>query len=148
MPSVREFLERLRPSGTPGAPSAAGVPVDRVAEVAAELEPVFDALDAVQTEAERTRQQAAEEAKRIREDGHERARAISADATQKAGAERASAAAAVEARRETVVHAILDTARTRAADIARSADERMPAFADEAQRQAWTRLSAIAEQDR
>ena len=50
MPSVREFLERLRPSGTPGAPSAAGVPVDRVAEVAAELQDVFDALDTVQVD--------------------------------------------------------------------------------------------------
>lgn len=147
MPSVREFLERLRPSGTPGAPSAAGVPVDRVAEVAAELQPVFDALDSVQADAERIRQQAAEQAKRLREDGNERAQSIAADATQRASAERAAAAAAVEARREMVVHGILDTAHLRADDIARSAEERMPAFAGEVQREAWNRLSAMAEQD-
>jgi hypothetical protein len=148
VPSVREFLERLRPSGTPGAPSAAGVPVDRVAEVAAELRPLFDALDSVQADAERIRQEATDEAKRIREDGTERARALLADATQRAGAERAAAAAAVEAKREVVVQAILESAQARAREITANATARMPAFESEVQRRAWDQLLTLGGVDR
>ena len=32
MPRSRDTLQRFRPAGTPGAASAAGIPVDRVAE--------------------------------------------------------------------------------------------------------------------
>jgi hypothetical protein len=38
--SLRDFLERFRPVGTPGA-SATGVAADRTAERAAELEPAL-----------------------------------------------------------------------------------------------------------
>ena len=44
MPRVRDVLYRFRPAGAPGAASSAGVPVDRSADLAAELEPVFALL--------------------------------------------------------------------------------------------------------
>ena len=44
MPRVRDLLYRFRPSGAPGAATAAGVPVDRTAKLAAELDPVFARL--------------------------------------------------------------------------------------------------------
>ncbi|GAA1331576.1 hypothetical protein GCM10009647_071660 [Streptomyces sanglieri] len=57
--SLRDFLERFRPAGTPGA-SAAGVPVDRTAERASELEPTLAQLMDVQREAARIRASADE----------------------------------------------------------------------------------------
>ena len=44
MTRTRELLERFRPAGTPGAAGGRGVPVDRVAERSAELEPVLELL--------------------------------------------------------------------------------------------------------
>ena len=45
MPALETFLHRLRIHGVPGAAGAAGVPVDRAAEVTAELAPIFDLLE-------------------------------------------------------------------------------------------------------
>jgi hypothetical protein len=55
MPTLRELLNRFRPAGTPGAPGGAAVPADRVAELAAELAPVFEALTAARAEADAIR---------------------------------------------------------------------------------------------
>jgi hypothetical protein len=44
MATLRDLLQRFRPSGAPGAATAAGVPADRRARAEAELEPVFAAL--------------------------------------------------------------------------------------------------------
>jgi hypothetical protein len=41
-----DFLRRFRPAGTPEAAARAGVPVDRAAEAAGELEPVLALLAA------------------------------------------------------------------------------------------------------
>lgn len=49
MPASRGFLERFRPTGTPGAAAGAGVPADRVAERDVELAAVFEQL--LETEA-------------------------------------------------------------------------------------------------
>jgi hypothetical protein len=49
MPASRGFLERFRPSGTPGAAAGAGVPADRVAEREVELAALFEQL--LETEA-------------------------------------------------------------------------------------------------
>jgi len=48
MPRVRDLLYRFRPSGAPGGASATGVPIDRAATVAAELEPLFGQLAEVE----------------------------------------------------------------------------------------------------
>ena len=76
MPALESFLRRVRFPGVPGAPAAAGVPVDRVSQLRNELDPVFVLLQeadagarAVVTAAERVaaerRVRAADEAGRI-----------------------------------------------------------------------------------
>jgi hypothetical protein len=50
MPRVREFLDRFRPAGAPGAATATGVPVERRLGLETELAPVFAALAGVQEE--------------------------------------------------------------------------------------------------
>ncbi|MGW0512857.1 hypothetical protein ACWD1W_26975 [Streptomyces olivaceoviridis] len=90
--SLRDFLERFRPVGTPGA-SATGVPADRTAERAAELEPALARLADVQQEAaqirataeqeaEALRQNAAREAARLVEAARERAREVRRQAAE------------------------------------------------------------------
>ncbi|MGW3208866.1 hypothetical protein [Streptomyces sp. NPDC001135] len=59
--SLRDFLEGFRPAGTPGAP-ATGVPADRMAERAAELEHALARLTDVQQQAARIRAAAEETA--------------------------------------------------------------------------------------
>ncbi|MEU2222885.1 hypothetical protein [Streptomyces sp. NPDC018347] len=76
--SLRDFLERFRPAGTPGA-SASGVPADRAAERAAELEPALAGLADVQREAARIRAVAEQEAGALRRDtAREAARIVDA----------------------------------------------------------------------
>lgn len=44
MATLRDILQRFRPSSAPGAAAGAGIPADRRARAEAELEPVFAAL--------------------------------------------------------------------------------------------------------
>jgi hypothetical protein len=90
---VRDLLERVRPSGTPGAPSVAGVPADVVAERTTELQAVFAALEPTQAEVRRIGQEAAGEAARRRQAAARRAETIIADARSNEAGERARAAA-------------------------------------------------------
>jgi hypothetical protein len=46
MATLRDILQRFRPTGAPGAAASAGVPADRRARAEAELQPVFAALTA------------------------------------------------------------------------------------------------------
>ncbi|GGY88812.1 hypothetical protein GCM10010300_36140 [Streptomyces olivaceoviridis] len=76
--SLRDFLERFRPAGTPGA-SATGVPADRTAERTAELEPALARLADVQREAARIRAAAEREAEALRQNtAREAARLVEA----------------------------------------------------------------------
>lgn len=80
MPGLRDFLSRFRPAGTPGAAARPGVPVDRVAEREAELQPVLALLADTEQEAARIRCAAAEQAQQRRETARRQAEAILADA--------------------------------------------------------------------
>ncbi|MGH3390635.1 MAG: hypothetical protein ACRDOO_17345 [Actinomadura sp.] len=91
---MRDFLERFRPAGAPGA-AAAAVPADRRAELAAELEVVFARLGAAERERERLLEVAASDADRIRAEAQAAAAAVVADAREWAGTERATVAARV-----------------------------------------------------
>lgn len=91
MPRTRGFLQRFRGAGAPGAASAVGVPADRLAETAAELDPVFARLRPAQSEAETTRVRAREEAERTRRHAEEEAAAVLAAAREQAEAERVTA---------------------------------------------------------
>ncbi|MFD1659217.1 hypothetical protein ACFSL4_13640, partial [Streptomyces caeni] len=77
--SLRDLLARFRPTGTPGA-AATGVPADRTAERAAELEPSLARLTEVQREAARIRAAAEREAGTIRRDAARQAAEIVAAA--------------------------------------------------------------------
>lgn len=88
MPKARDLLQRFRPVGTPGAAAPAGVPVDWVAELSAELEPVFAALSAVEAAAEAVRREALTEAVRRRDGAAAEAQQIVAAARRGAEDER------------------------------------------------------------
>ena len=66
MPGWRDFLDRFRPAGAPGAASAAAIPIDRAAAAAAELMPLLERLDLAQDEAQRLRAAAREQAAQVR----------------------------------------------------------------------------------
>lgn len=128
MPSLRELLQRFRPTGAPGAAARTGVPADRPTELAAELAGVLDSLDPVQEECRTIRDRARRDADRTVREAHERAAALVAEARSHADAERAAAAehatgdVAAERRR------IADEADRTAALIRNRAGARTPAL--------------------
>ncbi|MFJ5151937.1 hypothetical protein ACIQCF_10205 [Streptomyces sp. NPDC088353] len=127
--SLRDFLERFRPAGTPGA-SATGVPADRTAERAAELEPALDRLADVQRQAARIRAAAQEGAEALRRDASREAERLVAAARAQAPEVRRQAAEPLlrEARQEADA---LRAAGDRAASAIRArAMERMPYLVD------------------
>lgn len=130
MPRTRGLLQRFRGAGAPGAASAVGVPADRVAETAAELEPVFARLAPVQAEAEAIRTAAREQAALTRRRAEEEAAAILAAARRDAESERVAASLAagrrVDEHRE---HALAD-ADGEAARVRQHATEAMPEYVD------------------
>lgn len=130
MSRSRDFLERFRAAGGPGAPSATGVPADRSAELAAELEPVLARLDDVQAEAGRLRAEARHDAERMTQEAGARAAGVVAAARLGADAERADAAARMsEQAREEAATVLADAERT-AEDVRRHAEARLPEYRD------------------
>jgi cell division septum initiation protein DivIVA len=93
-----DFLNRFRPAGTPGAAARAGVPVDRAAEAAAELEPILALLAEAESASATVRERAQQDAKDIREQARARADSLVAEARARADGERATAAARARAR--------------------------------------------------
>jgi hypothetical protein len=93
VPGVHDFLDRFRPAGAPGTASGAGVPIDRRANAAAELAPVFAALADTERECAGLRDEAARDAARWADEAARQASALVARATVSAAAERAEAAA-------------------------------------------------------
>ncbi|MGW4435135.1 hypothetical protein ACWELO_05075 [Streptomyces sp. NPDC004596] len=127
--SLRDFLERFRPAGTPGA-SATGVPADRAAERAAELQPAIDRLTDVQLEAARIRVAAEQRAEALRLEASGEAERLLADARERAPEVRRQAAEPFlrEARRE--AGALRAAGDRRASAIREGARERMPHLVD------------------
>lgn len=103
MPSTRDLLQRFRPAPTPGAATAAGVPVDRRDERAQELACVFDELAATTAEAQRLRRAAEAEADRRRDQAEQDATARIA--TARLGSDPVRAQAVAEARQRLEVSA-------------------------------------------
>ncbi|MEU2772272.1 hypothetical protein ABZ646_04930 [Streptomyces sp. NPDC007162] len=133
--SLRDFLERFRPTGTPGA-AVTGVPPDRAAERAAELAPALDRLTAVQQEAARIRAAGQEAAETIRRDAGQEAEGIVAAAREQAPQVRSQAAEPVvrDALRETEA---VRLAGDQAADVVRErARAGLPSLVDDAVAQA------------
>jgi hypothetical protein len=97
MPRVSDLLYRFRPSGAPGAATQAGVPSDRVRDLAEELEPVFASLAQTQADCGRLVEEARAQAVRIRSRDAAEVERLLATAAPRAAAERARAAAAARA---------------------------------------------------
>jgi hypothetical protein len=76
MPRVRDFLYRFRPAGAPGAAAEAGVPIDRTAELTAELEPLFASLARTERECANIRDHAKADAAAIRDQQADLARGV------------------------------------------------------------------------
>jgi hypothetical protein len=143
VPRSRDFLERFRPSGTPGAAAAAGVPADRVAERSAELGPVLAELDDTQEEARRIVAAARLEADRRRTEGAQRARSVLAAARSQAEAERAEAASLVRRQAEEEAAAVERAAVRDAEELGARTEARLPHYVERAVSLARERLAGV-----
>ncbi|MEU6371287.1 hypothetical protein ABZ876_37845 [Streptomyces sp. NPDC046931] len=127
--SLRDFLARFRPTGTPGA-AVTGVPADRAAERAAELEPSLALLADVQREAARIRAAADREAEVIRQSAARQAAEIVAAARARAPRVRQEAAAPVRRSGQREAGEIRAAGERAASLVRERARERMPAVVD------------------
>lgn len=125
MPRARDLLNRFRPSGTPGAAGAAGVPVDRAAGAAAELAPLFAALAPTERRCEELLTDAEADARRIRREAEEEAARLVAAARDRQSTERAAVLAELRARRSADAAAAADAAERQATEVRDRAEARM-----------------------
>jgi cell division septum initiation protein DivIVA len=123
-----DFLNRFRPAGTPGAAARAGVPVDRPAEAAGELEPILALLAEAESAGAAVREQARQDAKGIREQARARADSLVAEARARAEGERAAAAARAHARGQAESARLTGQAELLAAARRELATQRMPGY--------------------
>lgn len=130
MPGVRDFLERLRPSGTPGAASISGVPADRVGERSTELAAVLALLAADQAAATSIREMGAAEAQRIRDAAAEQARAVISEALRSAQGVRLETAARARSQAALDAQDLLEAAQQEAARVMQTARTREPVFVE------------------
>jgi hypothetical protein len=126
MATARDLLHRFRPAGAPGAASATGVPVDRGADLEAELRPLFDRLTVTERECALIVEHAQTIADRVRAGAIDRARAVVVAARERVDGERADVAAQARRRGEEESAAMLATASDEAAQVRRMAGERLP----------------------
>jgi hypothetical protein len=128
LPRVRDLLYRFRPSGAPGAATAAGVPVDHAARLAAELEPVFARLAATERECAAVLAEGRRRAEDLRRLSEERAQALIAGAEVRAEAERAASATATREAGRAVVSADQEAAERWLVEMAARARARFPEY--------------------
>lgn len=130
MPRVRDLLHRFRPAGAPGVASSTGVPADRGADLAAELEPLFALLVATERECADILGSAHQEAGESRARDAEQARRTVAAARERLDAERAAATAQALRRREPDAGDALAAPEREVVELRRRASERMPTYVD------------------
>jgi vacuolar-type H+-ATPase subunit H len=130
MPRVRDFLDRFRPAGAPGAATAAGVPVERGLDLETELAPVFAALAAAQEECAVARRQAQREATDLSQEAATRAAAIVAGAHATAPAARAEEMARARQAADAETARLMADAEREAGAIRASARQRQPELLD------------------
>lgn len=128
MPRARDVLERLRPVGAPGAAGPAGVPVDRRAEITAELEPVFATLADVEAEVARLREASVAQARQRSDLASGRAEQVLARARREAQAERAEVAARLRHQADVAAAEARAAAEAEAELIRRRARRRLPSL--------------------
>jgi hypothetical protein len=125
---AENFLNRFRRAGTPGAAARAGVPVDRAAEAAAELQAVLALLVEAEAAGAEIRQRAERDAEGLRERARVAAAALVAEARARVAAERADAAAAARAGCLAESAQLTAEAGRRAAARRQLAEERLPGY--------------------
>jgi len=130
MVRVRDVLHSFRPAGAPGAAGAAGVPADRGADLAAELEPVFAQLASTERECAGIAARAGQAAAKVRAREAERARGTIAAARARMDAERAAAVAQMRPNALEKSTSAAAAAEREAAAIRRYAGEHMGSYVD------------------
>ena len=128
MARPRDFLARFRPVGTPGPAAPAGVPADRVTELAVELGPVLESLADTQVEAAAIRSAGEVEAIRLRHDGRTRAEDLVVAARALAQTERVRALAQTREEADSTVARTMDAANAEALAIDARVAHRLPEF--------------------
>jgi vacuolar-type H+-ATPase subunit H len=123
---ARDFLDRFRPAGAPGPAARAGVPADRAAELAAEVEPVLALLDGTYAECQQIIAAAQQEADRIAADAQAEVAAVGQEAVRQAGTARDEATAEVLAQAQAQARAAAADAGQQARQIRRLAQRRLP----------------------
>ena len=132
MAGLRDFLTRFRPAGAPGRAAPGGVPVDRSAELAAELEPPLELMEQAEAEARALRERAAEEADALRRQAYRRAEEMVRQARARApGVQRRTAEEIVRAAERQAAE-LVEAAGQEAAEVRRAAGARMGTVADRA----------------
>jgi vacuolar-type H+-ATPase subunit H len=128
MPALSDLLRRFRRLGTPPGPPAAalGVPARAGASLAAELLPVFAAVDLVEDEARAIRDSAAPEAEQAIAAARAHAARVRADGARRAESERAEVVAVHEDGSRAELARIAAGAEDEAARIASVAAARRP----------------------
>ncbi len=129
--AVGDILRRFRFHGVPGAPAPAGVPVDRTAEIEAELAPVFALLEAAQVGATTLVEEATADTARRHAAAAEQARALLVEARSQADAARAQSAAVRLAQAQGQSRALAEGARREVERIALVCAERTPHLVEE-----------------
>jgi hypothetical protein len=128
VPRVRDLLYRFRPSGAPGAATAAGVPVDHAARLAAELDTVFARLADTEQECAALLAEGRRRSEEIRRRDEERVRSLVAGAEVRAESERAAAATATRDAGRADTTAVREAADRGAADLATRARAGFPEY--------------------
>jgi len=131
VPGLRDYLDRFRSAGAPGA-GRTGVPADRSRELEAELTAVLALLDGVQAECADIVAKARRDAERIVAAARGEAAAVAADADRRARAERERAAREVLAAARTEAIATVAHAEKQALQVRERARQRIPALASRA----------------
>lgn len=105
-----DFLSRFKPTAAPGSASQAGVPGDRAARLAAELDPVLGMLAQAHERCAAIRADGEQEAARIARQAAARVAAIASAGLERAAAARDAAASEVVAAAEAAAAADLGAA--------------------------------------
>jgi signal transduction histidine kinase len=142
MISVRTFLDRFRPAGAPGAATGAGVPSDRIARVATELAPVFDALAATMADCDQLRRTARSEATARIQGAAEAAAALLDRARIESEADRATAAAAQRQQAATAATRLVAAAEESARALRSRAEARRPDLVTRVRERVRARIEA------
>lgn len=130
MPDLSKYLRRFRRLvSPPGRPGPIAVPADRSARAADELEAVFQAVDAIQEEAERIRDESAEQARGKDAEAEDEAKRILSQARDRAEQVRAQEASRHREDIEKEAQSALDEARREARRIRERTQDKLDSMA-------------------